>query len=317
MTSKFICNFTISSKTIPSLAKITERESLRHYSKFKKRRDDISIASAVQWAQAALDLTPESDPDRAERLSNLSVFLIDRYGIEDKLNDLNQAIDHAQIAVNLTPESDPDRAGRLRSLSVFYYFRYEKRGKVGTLDDLNQAIEHGQAAVNLTPESNPYRAGRLSTLGVFILYRYNAKGKVDDFNQAIEYLQAALNLTPESNNSRAVILNNCSQGCWMRCMWSERGEEFDALGAAIKFAQRAVNLAPKKYYLEPHNNDLITPLPTQYQIEGKLNDLILHGGLWHAWQAIRKGKGLRHLRRAFGSRQVAANRRPPGDQNRA
>lgn len=48
----------------------------------------ILSPTAVQNARDAVTLTPERDPNRAGRLSNLSVFLRERYEREGKLDDL-------------------------------------------------------------------------------------------------------------------------------------------------------------------------------------------------------------------------------------
>lgn len=68
-----------------------EQASFEHYSLYMQNGEIGSIARAVQYAQDAVNLTPERDPNRAERLGNLGFFLSTRFEREGKLDDLNKA----------------------------------------------------------------------------------------------------------------------------------------------------------------------------------------------------------------------------------
>ena len=81
-------------------------------------------------------LTPDPNPNKASRLSNLST----RYKRDGKPEDVTQVIKHSQEAVNLIPDGNTDRAGYLYNLSNHLSTRYKRDGK---LKDLAQAIVWG------------------------------------------------------------------------------------------------------------------------------------------------------------------------------
>ena len=90
-------------------------------------------------------LTPDSNPNKASRLSNLSNHFSTRYERDGKPEDLTQAIKHSQEAVNLIPDDNTDRAGYLYNFSNHLSTRYERDVK---LEDLAQAFVWGGQHVN-------------------------------------------------------------------------------------------------------------------------------------------------------------------------
>lgn len=135
-----------------SPAEISGDASREHYLLLKQNGDAISLARAVQYAQDAVDLTPEGNSDRARYLGNLSICLSTRYEVEGKLDDINKATKYSQGAVILTPEGSSGQATCLNNLSNRLNLRYKREKK---LDDINQAIKYGQDAIFLTSDGSP------------------------------------------------------------------------------------------------------------------------------------------------------------------
>ena len=55
---------------------------------YDQNHDRDSLKSVIKYSQKAVDLTPDSNPDRAGLLNNLSIYLSIRYEREGKLEDL-------------------------------------------------------------------------------------------------------------------------------------------------------------------------------------------------------------------------------------
>lgn len=66
-----------------------EQVPIEDYLLFMQNGEAISLARAVQCGLDARNLAPERCPDRAARLSNLSVFLSKRYEAEGELDDFS------------------------------------------------------------------------------------------------------------------------------------------------------------------------------------------------------------------------------------
>ncbi|KAG8817354.1 hypothetical protein FRC19_011401, partial [Serendipita sp. 401] len=226
------------------------------------------INKRIEMEEEAVRSTPDSDPDKPSRLSNLGSSLLSRFKRLGNVDDLDSAIAQYQAAVNLTPDSHPDKPGLLSNLGGSLLTRFER---LSNIDDLDSAIAQHQTAVNLSPDGHPNSPMWLSNLGTSLLARFECHGNVDDLDSAIAQYRAAVNLTPDSHPDKPDLLNNLGGSLVTRF---ERLSNIDDLDSAIAQDQTAVNLSP-----DSHPNSLMwltnlgDSLLTRFECLGNVDDL--------------------------------------------
>ncbi|KAJ7713265.1 CHAT domain-containing protein [Mycena maculata] len=286
------------------------------------------LNTAVQKFQEVVDLTPQTHPDRADRLQNLAVSftyryhrlgelkavdhpdrasqlqglagsLTDRYRRLGDLNDLEAALQNKQQAVQLTPADHPDRASQLQGLAVSWTDRYRR---LGELTDLETALQGVQEAVDLTPVHHPDRATRLQNLAMAFTDRYRRLGELKDVEAALERGQESVNLTSEDHPDRASRLQGVAMSFIDRY---QRLGDLDDLEAALQNQQQSVNLTPPDHPNRAGQlQNLAACFTNRYRRFGELKDLEA------ALQTIQESVDLTptdHLDRASRLQDLAAS----------
>ncbi|KAH6884147.1 CHAT domain-containing protein [Thelonectria olida] len=147
----------------------------------------------VQQCQEALDITPETHPDRASQLENLADGYQARYMETGVVKELETAIQQYHKALASAPENHPDQVPRFYKLGNSYRAKYQR---TKAIPDLEAAIRHYQRALDLTPDNHPERTRRLSGLSYLHRYRYHRVKETTDLDVAIQLCQQALDHSP-------------------------------------------------------------------------------------------------------------------------
>jgi tetratricopeptide (TPR) repeat protein len=103
------------------------------------------LEEAIKVLKKAINMTPETHPDWAERVHNLSITIDDKYAWSLEISDLEQAILYHRIAVGATSEEHPGRTAYMYDLAMSLRHRYLRKK---TLPDFEEAIQCLQSALH-------------------------------------------------------------------------------------------------------------------------------------------------------------------------
>jgi tetratricopeptide (TPR) repeat protein len=206
---------------------------------------------AIKLIQEAIITTPQDDPDRAEQLSNLGVYLGQRYDRTGAIADLDEAINMTRLVINDTPWDHPDRSKWLSNLGFYLRNRYIHTGAVA---DLEEAIKVTQGAITASQPGHPDRAGWLSNLGVYLGQRYHRTGAIADVDEAIIVARQAVDATRHDHPDWACWLDNL--GLRLGDKYSHAGV-LDVLEGAINVSRQAVDAIPPDH---PHRATMLSNL---------------------------------------------------------
>ncbi len=216
----------------------------------------------------AAAVVPDSHPDSAAILSNLSAALTTRFSWNGAMADLDAAVTAGRGAVAAAPDGHPDRAATLANLSVVLRERFDR---TGTRPDLDDAIAAGEKAVYATTADHPARAGRLSGLSAALRTRFEQAGNPADLRAAVAAGQEAATTVPDGHPSRAAVMANLSGVLAQRF---EYEGELPDLDAAIAAGQEAVTATPAGHpALTAIMSGLATTWAVRFGQNGDLTDL--------------------------------------------
>ncbi|KAJ7226683.1 hypothetical protein GGX14DRAFT_385492 [Mycena pura] len=143
--------------------------------------------------ETAVQLIPDSHPDKPSFLNNLGSSLGRRFEQLRNLNDINEAIMKVKAAVRMTPDSHPHKPSFLNNLSTSLLHRFKQ---LSDLSDIDDSILISKNSVQLTPDGHPDKSSWLDNLGNAFLSRFQQLGDHDDLLQAISpYSLAAQSAT--------------------------------------------------------------------------------------------------------------------------
>ncbi|MFF3453113.1 tetratricopeptide repeat protein [Streptomyces sp. NPDC002730] len=212
--------------------------------------------------------TPAHHPQRAGRLSDLSVALQIRCERGGAAADLDTAIVLGEEAVKAAPAGHRQHAPSLTNLGIALQARFRRGGSV---TDLDTAIDRLQEAVQATPTDHPHRARYLSNLGNALQARFQRGGSVTDLDTAIDRLQEAVQATPASHSDRPVMLSNL--GIALRARFGRGGAVAD-LDTGIECLRQAVDATPTDH---PDRTGLLSDLGdalrARFERGGSVTDL--------------------------------------------
>ncbi|KAF8198897.1 CHAT domain-containing protein, partial [Mycena galopus ATCC 62051] len=205
--------------------------------RFRRLGDFGDLDRAVSIQEDALELTPDSHPDKAGLLENHSYFLYHRFECLGNLEDLNLSVSQSQDAIRLTPDGHPGKGSRLNRLAESAITRFERLGDLG---DLNTAVLHRQAAFDITPDGDPVKPELLSYLSDDLRQRFEHCGELDDLRRSVSSAEQSVHLTPDGPTKR-LRLNNLANSLMARF---QRLGEIDDLNTAISIRGDVVQLTP-------------------------------------------------------------------------
>jgi tetratricopeptide (TPR) repeat protein len=223
---------------LPLLADEVARLSLATLDETAGSGDLEWIDHTVALWQRIVRATPDDDPDRPGRLSNLSSVLRARFEQTRDPADLDAAITAAQAAADAAPDDDPERAVILANLANALYVRF---AEAGHLTDLDADIAARRTAVEVAPADHPRRLWLLTSLADSLWDRYERVGVAADLDVTITALREAGAIIPEGDSRQVRTLDSLGRALHARFMQNDIGADLDA---AITAFQAAASSAP-------------------------------------------------------------------------
>ncbi|KAJ8126277.1 hypothetical protein O1611_g7361 [Lasiodiplodia mahajangana] len=203
------------------------------------------LIRAIELANMAVDIIPESHPNHLMCLDKLAHLLVSQYKKMGSVDSLNRAIDIYELLV----EKAPQRHEHLINLGACLSLRFEREG---SMNDLNRCIDLGRAANNLLPQDDSARGPYLLNLSNFLSARSRRTASTHDLNEAIDLLSAVVDSTPHYHPHyhpyRALSLKSLAD-C-LKYRWGLESS-LDDLTRAIDMANAAVNAMPQGHYDRP------------------------------------------------------------------
>ncbi|TFK24228.1 hypothetical protein FA15DRAFT_669775 [Coprinopsis marcescibilis] len=274
----------------------------------RKSNKPSELKLAAEALNAALDLTPTSDPFYTYRqqvflLSTKCLFrrIDNDYTLDKKIKDLEisiaeehrRAVDRASLTAeghlssrtiqdiqNSASVDIPDIAkvlGLLLQAPTDSTFAGSSRDRTKSLDnelghpDPDQEIKDCQSAADLLPDGHPDAPLLLSKLGDAYQCRYQRAGNIDDLTKSINAQQVAVDTSPIDHPQRILFLNNLGVAL---CSRFERTGEVADLTKAIELCQTAVDLsASDGPDLAACLTSLGSLLATRFRCTGQLSDI--------------------------------------------
>jgi tetratricopeptide (TPR) repeat protein len=154
---------------------------------------------AIDLLQEAVDLSPLHDPERIQRLINLSVALASRYDQSGSPEDLTRSVQLIVDAIESLPVDHPKESSCLSNYGTFLLKRYQLTKSV---DDLDYSIAMHQASLALTLPTVPFRSMRLQNLGQCLEARFLETKSPKDVANAIRAYEEAASLTTTTPTNR-------------------------------------------------------------------------------------------------------------------
>ncbi|KZV62925.1 hypothetical protein PENSPDRAFT_692083 [Peniophora sp. CONT] len=217
----------------------------------------------------ALNLGPDSHPDKALFSNHLGLALQQRFERLNDIHDLTGAITAHRVLVELTPDDHPNKPMRVGDLCTSLLSRHLHLNEDG---ELQTAISLLRQASLLLPESHPDRLKVLDSLDSAVQRRYERLGLTYDLeNAATVDRRRAVELFPNGGSDDLVQLSN--RGLLLQEQYKRSGDPED-LEAAISVARLAVGITPQDHPDQPLLlNSLGMYLRDRYERTGGLEDL--------------------------------------------
>ncbi|KAI6011597.1 hypothetical protein EDC04DRAFT_2609837 [Pisolithus marmoratus] len=209
-----------------------------HPQRYENRGVVADLEEAITLGRAALDLRPPGHPSRGVSLSNLALYLWERFREQAAMCDLNEAFELQRAALELHPSGHPQRSFSLHGLALCFSSGYDNQGVVA---DLEEAVTRGRAALELRPPGHPDRGVSLNNLAVDLGKRFQEQAVMSDLDEAIELHRAALELRPSGHPQRSSSLHGLASCFSSR--YDNQGVVAD-LEEAVTLGRAALELCP-------------------------------------------------------------------------
>ncbi|WP_327749979.1 CHAT domain-containing protein [Streptomyces europaeiscabiei] len=185
----------------------------------------LLTAAIDLWESFAL-ATPDDEPARPGRLSNLGFLLRARFSRDEDPRDLDAAIGHFENALSLAPADHPYRFMYQANFGSALLERFPRHGNT---TDLDTAISHLRGAASAIPPDHPDRIMCLSNLGHALLERFQHGGAESDLTAGLGHLEEAADSAPAGHHHLPTCLY--TYGRALLALYAHTGMEED-LGAA-------------------------------------------------------------------------------------
>ncbi|RFN54539.1 putative tpr domain-containing protein [Fusarium flagelliforme] len=177
--------------------------------KVLRRSSVADIEMAGRYFQEAVDLTPEGDPKKSERLLFLALLYDARYQISglkadlDEMNrlvefqtskdpsDLEASLQRFKQALDVLPNDPFSRKVCLQSLAHANEQMYQQNR---SLQDLETAIRYQEKAIASAPGNDPDQAAYLTELNDFYQSKHKVTLEQVDIDAAVEKYKAGMAL---------------------------------------------------------------------------------------------------------------------------
>ncbi|KAG8784312.1 hypothetical protein FRC12_018819 [Ceratobasidium sp. 428] len=158
----------------------------------------------------ALELTPDGDPHKPQRLHCLGRSLCRRYRSSGNLCDIDEAIRCGNRAISLVSDKHPALSDFLDTLGRSYQARFDLLRK---LSDIDTAIKCRKRAVAITSIDHPDGAIWLQNLGDSYLSRFRHQNERADIEKAVYYLKKTAQYSAGYPFTRFSSARDCARLC--------------------------------------------------------------------------------------------------------
>lgn len=195
------------------------------------------LEEAIQVTSESIDMTPDDDEQKPERLFDLVSLYGRKYQVSNEIRDLENQIRVGRLMIDATQPSDPLRPRRMALVGYAFAMLYDRRGN---MEHLEEAIQITTDAADVVPADEPDRAYVLKCLSDHLAAKFLATDESDDtyLEQAIEMATEATRIT--SDHWQGECLSSLSMHLSTR--YTSMGDLQD-LVEAISLARQCVDLA--------------------------------------------------------------------------
>ena len=264
-----ICDDAVRNMTVDDPARIAYLRSLRtalQYS-FQHLGDIDHVERSIVIFEEAVQLSPDSDPNKPSLLQDLSHLLLLRFTFfesdnsEDSLvrmtrlnrirDDINKAIQMLKDAIRISLYDDPAKPELLCMLGDALSRRFER---FGSSADIDEAVAMKVEAVRLIQDQPP-RASYLNSLSKSLRHRFRRLGARIDIDKSISMSKEAIQLTEDGHPHRPDFMD---------VLGGSLLERFERLGDVADL-DRGISIAEKVLFNLTSNDDPSKP--------GRMNNL--------------------------------------------
>ncbi|MFD4245376.1 CHAT domain-containing protein [Streptomyces sp. NPDC058525] len=168
--------------------------------------DEGALGESMRLTLRALALSPESDPDRRERLAHVAHLHSLQYDRTRDPDQLRKAVAAGRGAVRSLPSEPPVRDGRrLHNLAKDLHTLYEADGD---LQALRESVSTQRRAVAATARDAPQWAGRRHNLAVFLVDLAEATSDAETVRLAVSVCRKNLRHAPPGHAEHRESLDN-------------------------------------------------------------------------------------------------------------
>lgn len=197
-----------------------------------------SLNRDIQTLKQTVEAMPPDDPNRASKLTDLSVLLSDLFEQTGALKDLDSAIGTVKQAMAATPPNNSNRIRQFNNLGFWLGTRYERTGMIS---DLNNAVDAAEEAVKVASPEHPELSRLLSSFAFWLGERAERTGTIEDLDRAIQASKEAADFVSADSSKtskRPGYLNSYGVLLAKRFEWTGK---IDDLNSAIEVTKEAVD----------------------------------------------------------------------------
>lgn len=175
---------------------------------FNTTRETTHLDKLIEYASAALDVTPEEEPASREIRDVLAEAYCGR-GVETRSGtDVDDAIQLMLRSMGREDHSEEEKGMLHNNVAIAYI---AKHNFSGYLSDLDLALEHYKSAAEALPHSGRTRQGILQNLERTHWLRFIRKGESEDFDEADKYyMESTQQLSGAAGPAPALVPNDVS-----------------------------------------------------------------------------------------------------------
>jgi tetratricopeptide (TPR) repeat protein len=187
---------------------------LEHYSlalghRFDSNRSLEDLEAAIELVTLCLSLKDPRFPGYSSILASLSMYLLKRFELQAKPEDMAEVIRLRREAVRHCPVTQAQRWQYLDNLACILCNSYDSYGR---LEDLEEAIELWRDTIGQMPTDHFWLLHTRSNLAAGLHFRYSELGDKEDLDEAIDLFRrsgSALSPSNPENVSAVETLTAC------------------------------------------------------------------------------------------------------------
>lgn len=197
----------------------------------------------------------------------------DRYEVEQRVEQLNDAIDHIEQALEIIPRlSRRERCAMLNSLATWRMDRHKRRGDP---DDLHRAVSAWEEGYSIAPKADPISLQIVSNLGRALGDRFQLTRDVTDLDRSIDRLIEARDTALFFNRPQSLASTLNSLGIAYSRRFEQRGGPSDLDQAVDCLSKGFERSGDDPESLDRLAGNLARAYLIRYQRDGNLSDLEL------------------------------------------